>query len=430
MSGNSQAATSVTTTLFDTDAKRNNRIAWINVVIASVVMLATLPGRTQGLGLITEPLLRDLQLDRVAYANINLWATLLGAAFCLPAGWLIDRFGLRWVTSAIVLLLGAVVWGMSAMAGGVTLLFFLILCTRALGQSALSVASISAVGKSFGRQVGMGMGVYAVLLSVFFAVAFIVIGSVVTNQGWRVAWRFVAMGLLMVVAPLVMAFLRTPGRTSQAQAQENEADGMSLAQALSTPAFWVFGGATAFFGLVSSGLGLFNEAVLAERGFDQRTFHVFLAVTTMIALVGQFLCGWLSLRWTMQRLLGMAMLLYGTGLAVLPFLRTFSQLWVFAALVGLSAGFITVIFFAIWGKAYGHAHLGRIQGAAQMLTVFASAIGPLLFAKTHAATGSYTSILVLLSAAVLIFAVAAWFVKLPVLRFDEAKTISNSTSTT
>ncbi len=53
---------------------------WINVVLAAVVMLATLPGRTQGLGLITEPMLRDLQIDRVTYASINLWATLLGAA--------------------------------------------------------------------------------------------------------------------------------------------------------------------------------------------------------------------------------------------------------------------------------------------------------------------------------------------------------------
>ena len=54
-------------------------------------MLATMPGRTQGLGLITEPMLRDLQLDRVAYATINLWATLLGAAICLPIGRVFDR---------------------------------------------------------------------------------------------------------------------------------------------------------------------------------------------------------------------------------------------------------------------------------------------------------------------------------------------------
>ena len=78
---------------------------WINVVVAAVIMLATLPGRTQGLGLITEPMLRDLQLDRVTYANINLWATLLGAAICLPIGRVFDRVGLRGATFALTVLL-------------------------------------------------------------------------------------------------------------------------------------------------------------------------------------------------------------------------------------------------------------------------------------------------------------------------------------
>ena len=68
----------------------SNWSGWVNVVVAAVIMLATMPGRTQGLGLITEPMLRDLQLDRVAYATINLWATLLGAAICLPIGRVFD----------------------------------------------------------------------------------------------------------------------------------------------------------------------------------------------------------------------------------------------------------------------------------------------------------------------------------------------------
>ena len=56
-------------------------------------MVGTLPGRTQGLGLITEPLLADLGLSRVDYAQINLVATLVGAAFAFGVGSLIDRRG-------------------------------------------------------------------------------------------------------------------------------------------------------------------------------------------------------------------------------------------------------------------------------------------------------------------------------------------------
>lgn len=399
---------SITTT---TVKHANSRIlvsAWGQVVLAALLMVGTLPGRTQGLGLITEPMLRDFALDPVTYANINLWATLLGSVVCLPTGGLIDRFGLRWVTIGIVLLLAATVWKMSVLAGGVALLFSLILATRTLGQSALSVASITTVGKSRGLSGGWAMGVYSVLLSVFFAVAFVLLGGVIRHDGWRAAWSLVVLGLVLIAAGTGF-FLRDTPRDGVVT---ESASGLPLGAALRTPLFWVFAGATALFGLVSSGFGLFNEALLAERGFNQETFHTFLAVTTLCALVGQMLCGWLTLRCPMPRLLAMAMFLYAGGLAALPLLRTSAQLWIFAAVFGIAVGFVTVIFFAVWGQAFGRAHLGRIQGAAQMLTVFASAIGPLVFARSHAAAGSYTPLLYSLAPIVFCSGLAAWWVRL------------------
>jgi len=384
--------------------------AWGNVVLASLLMLATLPGRTQGLGLITEPMLQDLRLDRVGYAALNLWATLLGAVVCLPAGWLMDRWGLRWMASAVATVLAAVVWRMSAVAGAGAALFVLLLLTRGLGQSALSVASITTVGKSFGARSGWAMGVYAVLLSVLFAVAFVGVGAAVRFQGWRMAWAEVALGVL-VIAALVAVFLREPPRA--AGGGGGALPGVSLAVALRSPTFWVFAGGTALFGLVASGLGLFNEAVLAERGFPQETFHHFLAVTTLCALVGQLLCGWLTLRHPMPRLLSIAMLLYAGGLAALPTLRTSKQLWLLAVPFGMAAGFVTVLFFAVWGQAFGRRELGRIQGAAQMLTVLASALGPLLFASSHASNGSYAPLLRALALAVLGLGLAAWWTRMP-----------------
>src|SRR5881227_1800077 len=77
--------------------------------VAAAAMVATLPGRTHGLGLVTEPLLADLGLGRVPFAALNFWATLAGAAFCLPVGWAIDRLGVRLVLAAVLLALGTTV---------------------------------------------------------------------------------------------------------------------------------------------------------------------------------------------------------------------------------------------------------------------------------------------------------------------------------
>jgi MFS family permease len=384
---------------------------WTNVAVGAVIMVATLPGRTQGLGLITEPMLRDLGLDRVAYANINLWATLLGAAICLPIGRVFDRVSLRGTTVALTVALAAVVWAMSSLAGGVMILFVLVLATRAIGQSALSVASITVVGKSFDRQVGVAMGVYSVLLSLMFAGAFSAVGTSVRVNGWRTAWAQIALGLVVFAAPVAL-LMRDRFRAGSSDDAET-AGSLSLAAALRTPAFWVFAGGTSLFGLVSSGLGLFNEAVLAERGFDQRTYVAFLAGTSIIGLAGQFVSGWLTLRWSMQRLLGIAMLLYGTAIGALPLLTTLTGLWFFAVLMGLSGGVITVVFFAVWRRAFGSLHLGRIQGAAQMLTVLASAVGPLIFAQSASWTGSYFPALWLLAPCVLLLGLTSFRVRVP-----------------
>jgi MFS family permease len=387
---------------------------WINVVVGAVIMLATFPGRTQGLGLITEPMLRELRLDHVTYANINLWATLLGAAICLPIGRVFDRLGLRGTTFGLTLLLAAVVWTMSRLPGGAIPLFLLVLATRTIGQSALSVASITAVGKSFGRDVGMAMGVFSVLLTVFFAAAFAGVGYSIRVNGWRPAWAQVALGLVVFAAPVVLLLREPRGETpAQSVDADEDASGLSLGAALRTPAFWLFGGATSSFGLVSSGLGLFNEAVLAERGFDQQTYVTFLAGTAVIGLVGQFACGWLTLRWSMTRLLSAAMVMYAAALAATPLLRTMAELWLVAVLIGVSGGMITVIFFAVWREAFGAAHLGRIQGAAQMMTVLTSAIGPLIFAQCAALTGSYMPALWALAPCVLLLGVWAFMVPLP-----------------
>src|SRR6516165_11612580 len=86
---------------------------WVHLSVAALAMVATLPGRTHGLGLIAEPLLVDLKLRRVTFGEINFWATLLGAVLCLPCGWLIDRLGIRLVLTTVLVALGGVVLLMS-----------------------------------------------------------------------------------------------------------------------------------------------------------------------------------------------------------------------------------------------------------------------------------------------------------------------------
>ena len=89
---------------------------WVMLLLAAAAMVGTLPGRTQGLGLVTEPLIADLQIGRVDYAQLNLWATLIGSLFAIGIGRFIDRLGARIVLTTVAAALGVVVCAMSARA--------------------------------------------------------------------------------------------------------------------------------------------------------------------------------------------------------------------------------------------------------------------------------------------------------------------------
>jgi len=392
---------------------------WVNVFIAALAMVGTLPGRTQGLGLITEPLLRDLQIDRVHFARINLWATLIGALFSIGVGRLIDRFGSRIVLTFVTVSLAFVVLGMSATTH-IVAIAILITLTRGLGQSALSVVSITMVGQWFVRRLNLAMAVYTIALSIGFMIAFPLIGSIVLSNGWRTAWWIVGLALLLGLAPLAALLVRRspescsidPDGEPTELSDELPAD-YTLREALSTPSFWVFGIASAVYGLIASGIALFNESILAERRFDASTYYRSLVIVALTSLVGNFLGGWIATKWKMNRLLALAMVLLAGSLAALPHVSTQLHVAIYAAVMGLAGGFVIVIFFSFWSAAYGRKHLGKIQGAAQAMTVVASALGPLVLAETVSRTGSYAAIFYLLTVVVIVLAILAWLVKVP-----------------
>jgi hypothetical protein len=386
---------------------------WVMVLVAALAMLATLPARTQGLGMITERLLGDpaIGIDRVAYSDMNLWATLLGGLFCLPCGWLIDRFGLRITLTVTVAALAAAVLWMTKLSGARPL-FVAMLLTRGFGQSALSVISITMVGKWFRGRVSIQMGAYSFLMSIGFAGAFRAAARL-KDADWRVLWSDIGWSLLgfLVIAALLTRDPQAEERRSDSV--ESPATGFTLHQAMQTPAFWLFGLSISMIALIGSGISLFNESVLKQQGFSSEIYYKLSQAGFLIGLATQVPVGiaghYLRLNW----LQGVGLALLAACLMWLPSIHTEGEVWIYAVGTGVSGGITTVLFFTVWSQAYGRKHLGQIQAVAQMLTVLFSALGPKFFAETFARTGSYTLIFQSMAVIVLVLAAISPFVRVP-----------------
>jgi len=387
------------------------------VLIGAIAMAATYPGRTHGLGMVTEPLLKDFQLStdngRVLFATINFWATIVGSAFCIPIGWLFDRFDRRWVLAANLILLGIVVVAMSQVNSLLSLAIAITL-TRGLGQSALSVVSITIVAKSFSAQrLGLAMAWYAVLSAPFHLALIKGVGWALTleNISWRTIWA--GIGLSLVALSLSALLLQKNNSSSTDKKSDDAAEGYTLGQALRTPAFWTFSLTISVWGMIYAGVALFNEDIFSERGFDRNLYFNVLAEVTIVAICAKFIFGWLVNYVPLNRLL--AVCLFATSLSLVGLTQA-TQVWhayAYGVGLGIASGAVALLFFATWGRLYGNRELGRIQGVAQMLTVFASAAGPVIFSASKRATTSYTFIFILLASFVFAMAIAAMFTPLP-----------------
>ncbi|HVV99159.1 MAG TPA: MFS transporter, partial [Planctomycetaceae bacterium] len=216
---------------------------------------------------------------------------------------------------------------------------------------------------------------------------------------WTVLWAamgYTLLGLALVYLVVVRNDRRSIGLASEEPTSTGTpaaVQGHTLGEALRSPAFWVFALASSLYGLVAAATSLFNESILQDRGFNSDAFYVLALMTTFIGLAANFTAGWLANWIPLGRLMAVAMGLLAAALFGLQFVSQWWQLVAYGIVMGTAGGMVTVLFFVIWGKAFGQRELGRIQGAAQMLTVFASAVGPALVAYCKARTGAYLPML-------------------------------------
>ena len=283
------------------------------------------------------------------------------------------------------------------------------------------------VGKWFRRRLTRAMAVYAVVMSVGFMVAFPLVGAARAARGWRTAWAAIGAGARSsVLAPVAWLFDRSSpeahrrststaiaGRVRRGR-QAATADAHPRARRCARRRSGSFALASSVYGLIASGIGLFNESILAERGFRARRLLPALAVTAITGLAGNFAAGAFADRGSLRQVL-VAALVHPDAARWRRWRtsRPVGQVMAQAVAMGIAGGFVMVVFFSFWGRAYGPAHLGRIQGAAQAMTVLASAVGPLFLALWVETTGSYAAAFYALAAVVAALAVAAALVPIP-----------------
>lgn len=334
-------------------------------------------GQTFFISLSAGDIRAEYGLSHGGFGTLYMVATLASAMTLAQVGRLVDRWS---VTRTVWLTIGMLALACLGMAWSSSIvgLAIVIYLLRLFGQGMMSQIAFTAMGKWFVAQRGRAVSIAAIGVNIgeaIFPFLFVVCAAAL---GWRGTWTASALVLLLLALPalhLLMRVERKP-RATDAPQRARTGEDWTRAQALRDPLFHLmllgvlappFIGTTIFF----------HQVYLVElRGWSLETFASSFILMSLSVIVFALITGWLVDRFSAVRVLPV----YLVPLAAACFvLASFEGQWaafVFMALLGVSYGFSTTLFGALWPEVYGTAHLGAIRSMIVAIMVLATAVGP------------------------------------------------------
>jgi len=334
-------------------------------------------GQTYFISLSAGDIRAEYGLSHGGFGTLYMIATLASAATLPQIGKIIDRISV----SATVLLAApilALACLLMAWSTSLALLVLAIYLLRLFGQGMFSHIAMTAMGRWFAAQRGRAVSLSAIGVNVgeaVFPISFVVVAALV---GWRGSWLLAAGVLMLVALPAIYALMKVE-RTPQSVAADPNvpvAREWTRGEVVRDPLFWaaLMGVlAPAFIGTTI----FFHQVYLSElRGWEPSVFAASFAIMSVMTILFALIAGQLIDRFSAIRVLPSFLLPLSLSCFVLASTDAAWGAYAFMALMGVSYGFSSTLFGALWPELYGTKHLGGIRSLIVAFMVFATAMGP------------------------------------------------------
>ncbi|MFN0166722.1 MAG: MFS transporter [Bryobacteraceae bacterium] len=210
------------------------RQRWLVVILLFCAMLINYVDRGN-LSIVAVPLMKEFGLSP------TMMGTLLSAFFwtyaCLqvPAGYLVDRFGLKWTYATAFVL-----WSLASAAVGMASSFQQILLLRmalGVGEAVAPPASLSYIRRSFREhEQGIPTAIYVSGMTLGPAAGALLGAAMLSTWGWRALFVVTGLGALVWLIPW---FLLAPaGKPNARPARAAKGAPLPWRLLIGTPTFW------------------------------------------------------------------------------------------------------------------------------------------------------------------------------------------------
>jgi len=338
-------------------------------------------------------------------------------------GWLIGRFGTRYVIRTGIIIFAIGVMFLSTINSLTEL--YLCVMVIAVGASLAGFLPLNTVAVQwFERRRSMALALMQTGISLGGLIVPIVAWAL-ANYGWRPT--SVATSLIALVVGLPLTFVignkpedyglepdGAPAEEAEAIAAAATTRDYTAKEALKTSAFWIisFGHALALM-VVFAVLAHMVIFLKEDLNFSLQLAGGLVALMTSMSLIGQLLGGFLGDRFNKRYIAIGAMFGHASGLLMLAYGG--SLLWViaFSVVHGLAWGLRGPIMQAMRADYFGRTYFGQIMGFSSPIVTLGIMSGPLIAGTFADLFGSYKVGFTLLACLALLGSVFFMFLRAP-----------------
>ncbi|MFC1943418.1 MFS transporter [Chloroflexota bacterium] len=377
---------------------RNLYYGWVIVFVGALV-LATNSIAIFGFGIFLKPLTAQFGWDRGAIAGAMSSGLLIAGVLSFVSGRLSDQYGPRILVTVAGLSLGTGFLVMSQI-GSLWQMYLIWGLFMGIGISCSVIPIISTIPRWFTGKMGIALAIPGIGFGLGSIISPLSIQWLISTFGWRLSFIILGFIPFIITIPLAQFLKQDPRQIGlkpyggsetiqESQSGDFAVWGFSLAEAIKTRRFWVFGLLHFSFGFCAQTVIVHIVPHIIDTGISAMIAASTLSIVAGSSVIGRLSTGLLSDWIGGRRILNGCLVLVTLAFVWILFATEAWMFYAFALVFGLAFGGVTLLLPVVSIELFGVRFLGAIFGAVLFFGTAGSAVGAPLSGFVFDITGSY-----------------------------------------
>lgn len=377
-------------------AQDKNQYRWVILAAMCAIVFMTM-GTRSTLGVFFKAIVEDLGWNRGTISMVvavNIWLGGLAQPF---AGYVMDRFGAKWLFTASVAVFG-LGFGLLSLTNSLAYLLAVygIVLALAMAGSAISLTNVLVAQWFPAHRRGLAIGVNNASTAVGQLCLVWISAQMLQVAGWRTSQIYLGLAVMLIAVPMALLIPRqrkqdvddhrAPGAV---RLHSGPLESNRWSDALHTVPLWQINAGYFVCGMTVSLYFTHLIPFATDRGFSTASAATAFGILSICSAIGALLSGALSDRLGRKNVLALAYLVRAMAFAVLLYWRHELALYLFAFLAGISwlatPGSVT----ALTSEVYGMRTLGTLAGVSLLVHQLGGGASVWLAGVLYDTTGSY-----------------------------------------